>query len=163
MTGIRIVKAEQKDIGDILAMIKELAEFENLLDQVVATEALLQRTLFCAHPHAKALLIEADGKRIGFAIFFYNFSTFLGQYGLYIEDLYIREAYRGKGYATEVLRYLSRLAIEENCGRIEWWVLDWNESAINFYKKIGAVPMDEWTVFRLRDDAIKRLAESRKS
>jgi len=149
--------AEKHDVSEILKMIKELADYENLLHEVVANEEVLLRSLFETNPRVKALIAHENNKAIGFTIFFYNFSTFLGKYGIYIEDLYIRQAYRNQGYGKKILEYLCKLAEQENCGRVEWWVLDWNESAINFYKKLGAKPMDKWTVFRLETDEIKKI------
>lgn len=149
--------ANPKDTGLILQMIRELADFEQLLDQVVADEKTLHKSLFEDAKAPEVLIAEENGTPVGFVLFFHNFSTFLGRKGIYIEDLYIREAVRGKGYGEALLREICHLAKKRNCGRVEWWVLDWNERAINFYKKIGAVPMSEWTVFRLTEDKINHL------
>ena len=151
-------KAQRGDVGLVLQLIRELAEYEKLLHEVVADEETLERSLF-DDPKGPEVLIGEEGEDvIGFVLFFHNFSTFLGRKGVYIEDLYVREAYRGKGYGQAILREICKLAKERNCGRVDWWVLDWNEKAINFYKKIGAVPMDEWTVFRLTEPAIEKLS-----
>ncbi len=151
--------ASEHDVPIILQLIKELADYEKLLHEVVATERVLRESLFCEHAHAEVMLAYYDNKPIGFVLFFHNFSTFLGQSGIYIEDLYIRPEMRGRGFGKKLLAYLAKLAKERNYGRIEWSVLDWNKHAIKFYKKIGAKPMDEWTMFRLEDEAIDKLAE----
>lgn len=151
--------AEEKDTGLILNFIKELAEYENLLDKVVATEEILHESLF-KHKSAEVIIGEYNNEPIGFALFFHNFSTFLGQAGIYLEDLYIKPQMRGNGFGKIILSYLAKLAEERNCGRLEWWCLDWNESSINFYKNLGAEPMDEWTVYRVTGDNLHNLAKS---
>lgn len=150
--------AEEKDVRLILDFIKELADYEKLLHEVVATEEILKETLF-EKKAAEVVIAEHEGQPIGFALFFHNFSTFLGRPGLYLEDLYIRPEMRGKGYGKTLLAFLAKLAIERKCGRFEWWCIDWNEPSINFYKSIGAEPMDEWTVYRVHNEALTNLAE----
>jgi GNAT superfamily N-acetyltransferase len=142
----------------ILQFIKELAAYEKLLHEVVATEKLLQETLFGEHKNAEVVLGYLDDKPVSFALFFHNFSTFLGRPGIYLEDLFVKPEVRGKGIGQIMLSYLAKLAKERNCGRLEWWVLDWNEAAINFYKRLGAKPMDEWTVHRVTGEALDDLA-----
>ncbi|SHE27520.1 L-amino acid N-acyltransferase YncA [Tissierella praeacuta DSM 18095] len=149
--------AEEKDVKLILDFIKELADYEKLLHEVVATEEILMDSLF-VRKSAEVIIGEHDGKPVGFALFFHNFSTFLGRPGIYLEDLYVRPEMRGKGYGKILLSFLAKLAIERNCGRFEWWCIDWNEPSINFYKSIGAVPMDEWTVYRVHNQALIDLA-----
>lgn len=149
--------AEEKDIKLILDFIKELADYEKLLHEVVATEEILVESLFVRRA-AEVIIGEHDGEPVGFALFFHNFSTFLGRPGIYLEDLYVRPEMRGKGYGKTLLSFLAKLAIERNCGRFEWWCIDWNEPSINFYKSIGAVPMDEWTVYRVHNEALINLA-----
>ncbi len=149
--------AEEKDIKLILDFIKELADYEKLLHEVVATEEILMESLFVRRA-AEVIIGEHDGEPVGFALFFHNFSTFLGRPGIYLEDLYVRPEMRGKGYGKTLLSFLAKLAIERNCGRFEWWCIDWNEPSINFYKSIGAVPMDEWTVYRVHNEALINLA-----
>ncbi|MDU5082671.1 GNAT family N-acetyltransferase [Tissierella sp. P1] len=149
--------AEEKDVKLILHFIKELADYEKLLHEVVATEEILMDSLFI-RKSAEVIIGEHDGEPVGFALFFHNFSTFLGRPGIYLEDLYVRPEMRGKGYGKIFLSFLAKLAIERNCGRFEWWCIDWNEPSINFYKSIGAVPMDEWTVYRVHNQALIDLA-----
>ena len=151
--------ARPDDTGLLLSLIRELAEFERLTHECVADEALLRRSLF-EDRHAHAIVAEWDGKPAGFALYFYNFSTFVGRPGLYLEDLFVRPAFRRNGIAKAVFRYLAKKAVEEGCGRMEWSVLDWNENAITFYRSLGAKPMDEWTVQRLTGEALTRLARS---
>jgi len=153
-----IRKAEKKDIPLILQMIRELAHYENLLHEVTATEETLLQSIFHDPKGPEVLIAEEEKTPVGFVLFFHNFSTFLGRKGIYIEDLYVRQEYRSKGYGKAILKEICRLAKKRNCGRVEWWVLDWNERAINFYKKIGAIPMDEWTVFRLDEKSIDHLS-----
>lgn len=147
------------DLGSILGLIRELADYEKLGHQVVATEELLRVELFGARPIAEALIAEWGGAPAGFALFFHNFSTFLGKKGLYLEDLFVKPELRAKGIGRELFRRLAQIACERHCGRFEWSVLDWNAPAIEFYRKLGAEPMDEWTVFRLDEAAIIRVAE----
>ncbi len=151
--------ATRDDVPLILQFIKELAEYEKLAHEVVATEELLTETLFGAKPGAEVVLAYADGKAVGFALFFHNFSTFLGRPGLYLEDLYVKSEMRGSGIGRKILAYLAHLAKQRNCGRFEWWVLDWNKPAIDFYRKLGAKPMDEWTVQRVTGEALDKLAK----
>jgi len=151
--------AEESDTPRILEFIRELADYEHMLDQVVADEATLEDQLF-HQKHAEILLALEKGKEVGFALFFHNFSTFLGRAGLYLEDLYVRSECRGKGYGKAILKRLADIAVERGCGRIEWWCLDWNQPSIDFYKSLGAEPMEDWTVYRLTGDALKNLADS---
>lgn len=151
--------ATAEDAGLVLQFILELASYEELEHEVVADEAQLRKSLFGERRVAEVVLASYQGEVCGFALFFHNYSTFLGQAGIYLEDLYVRSRFRGLGIGKELLSCLARLAVERDCGRLEWWVLDWNKPAINFYKAIGAVPMDEWTVFRLTGDALAKLAE----
>ncbi|CZG15800.1 GNAT family N-acetyltransferase [Legionella pneumophila serogroup 1] len=146
------------DVPLILQFIKELAEYEQLLHEVVATEDILQETLFGPKSHAEVVIGYLEEKPVSFALFFHNFSTFLGRPGIYLEDLYVRPEARGQGIGKMMLSYLAALAKNRKCGRLEWWVLDWNETAINFYKSIGAKPMDEWTVYRVTGQALDNLA-----
>ena len=151
--------ATEADVPLVLRFIRELAEYEKLLHEVVATEARLRETLFGARAHAEVVIAEEGGEPVGFALFFHNYSTFLAQPGIYLEDLYVRPEARGRGAGRLLLAHLARLAKERGCGRLEWWVLDWNEPAIRFYRALGAQPMDDWTVFRVTGDALDRLAE----
>ena len=152
--------AERADVPTILALIRELAEYERAPNEVVATEEQLRVTLFGAHPAAEVLLALEAEVPVGFALFFHNFSTWMGRRGLYLEDLFVRPAVRGKGYGRALLVRLAQIARERDCGRMEWAVLDWNEPAIQFYRKLGAAPNEEWTIFRLTRDGISSLAES---
>ena len=156
---IRIVPALERDTPVILSLIKDLAEHERLWHEVEATEADIRESLFGDWPGAEVVLAYIGADLAGFALFFHNYSTFLGRRGLYLEDLFVRPAYRSRGVGRRLLAHLARLAVERKCGRMEWWVLDWNESAIRFYQSIGAVPMDDWTVYRLTGDALARLAD----
>ncbi|HEU0012349.1 MAG TPA: GNAT family N-acetyltransferase [Longimicrobium sp.] len=158
MSGLRIRAAVEGDVPLVLRFIRELAEYERLLHEVVATEERLRATLFGPRPGAEAVIAEVDGEAAGFALFFHNYSTFLAQPGIYLEDLYVRPEMRGHGVGRALLAHLAALARERGCGRLEWWVLDWNEPAIAFYRRLGAQPMSEWTVFRLTGDALDRLA-----
>ena len=146
------------DAPHILQFIRELAEYEKLSNQVTATEQLLHQHLFGPRPVAECLIAELDHTHVGFALYFHSFSTFVGRPGIYLEDLFVRPAARGKGIGRALLTHLAKIAVERNCGRLEWSVLDWNASAIGFYKKLGAIPMDEWTVMRVAGDALKNLA-----
>ncbi len=141
-------------------MIKALAEYEKLSHIVTATEEQIRDTLFGAKPAAEVLLAERNGEWVGFALFFPTYSTFRAQPGLYLEDLYVKPHVRGKGFGRALLTELAKIAVSRDYGRVEWAVLDWNEPSIGFYKKLGAVPMEEWTTFRLTGDALKRLSES---
>lgn len=151
--------AKREDIPLILQFIKNLAEYENMLNEVVATEALLEEWLF-VQKKAEVLFPVLDKGEIGFALFFYNFSTFLGRAGLYLEDLYIMPQYRGQGYGKAVLKELARLAVERGCGRLEWWCLDWNRPSIDFYLSLGAEPMEDWTVYRLSGKTLQEMVEN---
>lgn len=155
---LQIVSASKGDIPVILRLIKELADFENLSDDVVASEEDIHSALFSDRPTAEALVGHCKGEVVGFALFFHNFSTFLGRRGIYLEDLYVRPAYRGQGFGRRFLIHVAGLAKERRCGRIEWSVLNWNKRAIKSYGRAGAVAMDEWTVYRLAGDALDRLA-----
>ena len=146
-----------KDIPLILQFIKELAEYEKLLHEVMATEELLHEWLFEKNK-AEVLIGDFDGEPIGFALFFHNFSTFLGKAGIYLEDLYVKPSMRGKGCGKAMLRQLAKLAIERGCGRLEWWCLDWNHPSISFYLSLGAEPMSDWTVYRISGDTLGSLA-----
>jgi GNAT superfamily N-acetyltransferase len=152
--------AAEADVPIILSLIRELADYERAPDAVVASEAGLREVLFGPQRSAEVLLALEEGGPIGFAVYFYNFSTWLGRPGLYLEDLFVRPSVRGKGYGRALLERLARIARERGCGRMEWAVLDWNDPAIQFYKKLGAEPMTEWTVFRLTQDGIAKLAGS---
>lgn len=157
---VRIVPARERDSATILSLIKGLAEYERLAHEVEATEEGVRESLFGDWPAAEVVLAYVGAEVAGFALFFHNYSTFLGRRGLYLEDLFVLPAYRGRGVGRRLLSHLARVAIERKCGRLEWWVLDWNESAIRFYKSIGARPMDDWTVYRVDGDALSRLADS---
>ena len=156
---IRIVPALERDTSVVLALIKDLAEYERLGHEVEATEEDIRESLFGEWPSAEVVLAYVGGDLAGFALFFHNYSTFLGRRGLYLEDLFVRPAYRSRGVGRKLLAHLARVAVDRKCGRMEWWVLDWNESAIRFYQSIGARPMDDWTVYRLTGDALARLAD----
>jgi GNAT superfamily N-acetyltransferase len=158
---VRVRPATPDDVPHILGFIRELAEFEKLAHEVVATEPLLHAALFAARPVAESLLAEWDGKPAGFALFFHNFSTFLARPGIHLEDLYVRRELRGRGIGTALLLRLMRLAGERGCGRVEWSVLDWNQPAIDFYRSLGAEPMNDWTVFRVCGATLARLAAPR--
>lgn len=151
--------ATPADVPLLLQLIRELAEYERLSDQVSATGEILAESLFGARPSAEAVLAEVEGEPAGFAVYFHNFSTFLGLPGLYLEDLYVRVKWRGRGIGRRLLLHVAREAARLGCGRMEWAVLDWNEPAIEFYRRGGAVPMSDWTVYRLGREEIERLAE----
>lgn len=155
---LNIRDANAADAGLILRLIGELAEYERLSHEVVATEDDLRERLFGDAPQAEVVIAEWEGDAAGFVLFFHNFSTFLGKRGLYLEDLFVRPAFRGRGIGKALLRHLAKIALERDCGRFEWSVLEWNRPAIDFYKSLGAVPMDEWTVYRLSGDALARFA-----
>ena len=155
-TTFRFATAD--DVPLILYFIRELAQYEALLHEVIADEEQLHRTLFGERAYAEVVFALWDGKPVGFALFFHNYSTFLGKPGLYIEDLFIEPEHRGSGIGKALLSHIACLAKERDCGRVEWWVLDWNAPSIGFYKKIGALPMDEWTVFRLTGESLDDMA-----
>lgn len=150
--------AQAGDEERILFFIKELAKYEKMEDEVIATPQLLREWIF-EKQKAEVVFPMIDEKEIGFALFFHNFSTFLGRAGLYLEDLFILPEYRGKGYGKATLKELARIAVSRGCGRLEWWCLDWNRPSIEFYLSLGAKPMDEWTTYRLTGETLKRLAE----
>lgn len=158
--ALRIERATERDVPLILRLIKELAEYERMSDEVVASEDGLRRTLFGPHPAAEVVVAYAGDEPAGFALFFHNYSTFLGKPGLYLEDLFVVPTFRGRGYGKALLVHLARLAVERGCGRFEWSVLDWNEPAIGFYKKLGATPMDAWKIMRVTGDALRALARA---
>ena len=157
-SAFQIRPATEADLPIILRLIRDLAEYERAPDAVVATEAGLREVLFGAKPSAEVLLALEEGEPVGFAVYFHNFSTWLGRPGLYLEDLFVRPEKRGKGYGRALLERLAQIAKKRGCGRMEWAVLDWNEPAIQFYRKLGAKPNDEWTVFRLTEEGIASLA-----
>ncbi len=158
MPLLNIRPAERADIPLILGFIRELAEYEKLADQVIADAEQMAEHLFGQRPYAEVLIGEVDGLPAGFALFFHNYSTFLGKPGIYLEDLYVRASARGAGLGKALLSTLARLAVERGCGRLEWSVLDWNEPAIGFYQQLGAEPLDEWTVYRLTGPALLQVA-----
>ena len=151
--------ARVEDVPIILQLIRDLATYERAPNEVTATEEQLVEVLFGPRPSAEVLLAFEQDTAVGFAVFFHNFSTWLGRPGLYLEDLFVKPEVRGKGYGRALLVHLAKIARERGCGRMEWAVLDWNDPAIQFYRKLGAKPMDEWTVFRLTSDGIAKLAE----
>lgn len=151
--------ATERDVPDILRLIKALAEYERLGDQVVGTEGQLRDALFGERPAAEAALAVIDGTAVGFALWFHSFSTFLGRRGLYLEDLFVLPDWRGKGIGRALLGHLARVAVARGCGRMEWSVLNWNEPAIGFYRSMGAKAMDEWTVYRLTGETLTKFAE----
>ena len=153
-----IRSAELDDVHEILVLIKELADYERLLDEVVATEEQLVETLFGENSNVEVLLAFNENHVLGFALYFHTYSTFLGRSGIYLEDLFVREFARGKGIGQALLQRIAKCVMEMGGGRLEWSVLDWNESAISFYKKIGAVPLDGWTTFRLNRETLEKLA-----
>jgi GNAT superfamily N-acetyltransferase len=159
--AFRIERATERDVPLILRLIKELAEYERMSADVTATEEGLRATLFGARPSAEVIIGYAGDTPVGFALFFHNYSTFLGKPGIYLEDLFVVPAARGHGYGKQLLAHLAGLAVERDCGRLEWSVLDWNEPAIGFYKKLGAKLMDEWSIFRVTGDGLRTLAAER--
>jgi GNAT superfamily N-acetyltransferase len=161
MINFEIRTTTEADVPIILSLIRELADYERAPDAVVTTEAGLREVLFGPQRSAEVLLALENGEPVGFAVYFYNFSTWLGRPGLYLEDLFVRPSVRGKGYGRALLERLAQIAQERGCGRMEWAVLDWNDPAIEFYKKLGAEALTEWTVFRLTQDGITRLAEAK--
>ncbi|MEH6436978.1 GNAT family N-acetyltransferase [Massilia sp. DD77] len=160
-TVFSIRPAQPSDVSHIHGMIVELAVFEKLEHLVVATEAMLHEGLFGVRPACEAIIGEENGEVVAFALFFHNFSTFLTKKGLYLEDLYVRQVHRGKGYGTQMLKHLAQIAVERECGRFEWSVLDWNEPAIQFYKAMGADILPDWRICRVTGDSLDALAERR--
>jgi len=158
MKEFRIRQAERKDCAIILSFIKALAEYENMSNEVVADEALLEEWIFDKQK-AEVIFAVADGKEVGFALFFHNFSTFLGRAGIYLEDLFVLPEYRGNGYGKALLQRLAVIAVERGCGRLEWSCLDWNRPSIDFYLSLGAVQMEDWTTYRMTGDTLRKFAE----
>lgn len=150
--------AERRDVPLILRYIRELARYEKLEEEVVATEEILEEWLFDKEK-AEVIFAVVEGKEVGFALFFHNFSTFLGRAGIYLEDLYVEPAHRGQGIGTALFRELARSAVARGCGRLEWWCLDWNTPSIDFYRSLGAEAMDDWTVYRISGETLGKLAE----
>jgi GNAT superfamily N-acetyltransferase len=157
--AVQIVAATERDVPVILTMIRGLAEYERLAEYVTATEAQLRATLFGPRPAAEVVIARAGGEPVGFALFFQNYSTFLAQPGIYLEDLFVIPSARGLGVGRALLAHLAQLAVDRGCGRVEWAVLDWNTPAIGFYESLGARPNDEWTVYRLTGQPLVTLAE----
>ena len=158
MNQIKFRYAQEKDAAKILYFIKELAAYEKMSDEVIATEELLKEWIF-DQKKAEVIFAIVDDKEIGFALFFHNFSTFLGRAGIYLEDLYVMPEYRGKGYGKALLKKLAQIAVERKCGRLEWWCLDWNQPSIDFYLSLGAEAMDEWTVYRIAGEKLTEFAK----
>lgn len=158
LDNFKIRYATEEDVGLILEFIRGLAEYEKMLELVDATEDILRESLF-KEKYAEVIIGEYNNEPAAFALFFHNFSTFVGRPGLYLEDLFVKPEYRGKGIGTIMLSFLAKIAVDRRCGRFEWWCLDWNEPSIEFYKKMGAYPMDEWTTFRVDDKALIELAD----
>jgi GNAT superfamily N-acetyltransferase len=158
--AFEIREATESDVPLILQFIRDLAEYEKLAHLVVASEKQLHETLFGSSPFAEVLIAEEEGTPAGFAIFFHNYSTFLAQPGIYLEDLFVKPEYRGRGYGKALLARLAQIARARNCGRVEWAVLDWNEPSIAFYKSLGGRAMDDWRTFRLSGEALERLAKN---
>lgn len=150
--------AQRNDVGLILQFIRELADYEKMLSEVVADEATLEEWIFDKQKAEVIFALEGK-KEVGFALYFHNFSTFLGRAGIYLEDLYVKPEYRGKGYGKAILKKLASIAVERGCGRLEWWCLDWNKPSIDFYRSLGAEPMDDWTVYRIAGETLTNLAE----
>jgi GNAT superfamily N-acetyltransferase len=158
LPSFQIRAASKDDVAVILSFIKKLADYERLSHEVVATEAGLRETLFGRRRTAEVAIAYYKKAPVGFVLFFHNYSTFLGRPGIFIEDLFVEETFRRRGFGAALLRYVAKVADERNCGRLEWSVLDWNEPAINFYQKLGALPMREWTTFRITGANLKKLA-----
>src|SRR3984885_6088847 len=163
LSSLSITAACPADVPLILALIGELAEYEKLSHEAIASEASLQDSLFGAKPGAEAVIARLDGEPAGFALFFHNFSTFLGRRGLYLEDLFVRPAYRGRAVGKSLLSYLAAVALERDCGRFQWQVLDWNRPSRDFYERLGAQADAAWVNYRMTGDALRRLAGNRKS
>ncbi len=160
--GFEIVAARREDVGDILRLIRALAEYEKLSDQVVATEEALQAALFDSPARVEALVARSAGRVVGFALYFLNYSTFRARSGIYLEDLFVEPAERGRGIGQALLRAIAGIAVARGCERFEWAVLDWNQPAIAFYQRLGARPLDDWTVYRLGGEALQKLASATK-
>lgn len=158
---MEFVFADRSDTPEILSFIKALAEYEHMEKDVVADVPTLEHWLF-DEKKAEVLFAVEDGEKVGFALFFHNFSTFLGRAGIYLEDLFVKPEHRGKGYGKALLTKLAQIAVERGCGRLEWWCLDWNKPSIEFYKSMGAVPMDEWTTFRIAGETLQKLGGGNK-
>lgn len=155
--SLRFRNAERKDTALHLRFIKELAEYEKMLDEVVADESTLEEWIFDKQKAEVIFALEGD-KEIGYALFFHNFSTFLGRAGIYLEDIYVKPEYRGRGYGKAILKKIASIAVERGCGRLEWCCLDWNKPSIDFYLSLGAEPLDEWTIYRLSGEKLTKLA-----
>ena len=155
---MEFINAERKDTALILQFIRELADYEKMLDEVVADAVTLEEWIFDKQKAEVIFALEGE-KEIGFALYFHNFSTFLGRAGIYLEDLYVKPEYRGKGYGKAILKKLASIAVERGCGRLEWWCLDWNKSSIDFYLSLGAEPMSEWTIYRIAGETLTNLAK----
>ena len=162
MADIRFRFAQEEDCRLILKFIKSLAKYEKMSDEVVATEEILREWLFMKKKAEVIFALDGE-KEVGFALFFHNFSTFLGRAGIYLEDLYVRPSYRGKGYGKALLIKLAQIAVTRGCGRLEWACLDWNQPSIDFYRSLSAVPMDEWTVYRVSGKTLEKMAKRRVS
>lgn len=158
MSELQFRFAEESDVALILHFIRELAAYEKMLDEVIATEELLKEWIFEKNK-AEVIFVLENATEVGFALFFHNFSTFLGRAGIYLEDLYVKPEYRGKGYGKAILRKLAAVAVERCCGRLEWWCLNWNKPSIDFYLSLGATPMKDWTVYRIDGKTLQELAE----
>lgn len=156
---MEFIFAERKDTETILLFIKALAEYENMAEEVVADADTLEHWLF-DEKKAEVIFAVENGEKVGFALFFHNFSTFLGRAGIYLEDLFVKPEYRGKGYGKALLTELARIAVSRGCGRLEWWCLDWNKPSIDFYLSMGAVPMNDWTVYRIAGDTLQKLGSA---
>jgi GNAT superfamily N-acetyltransferase len=159
-TTLEISAAVPADVPLLLSLIKQLAEFEKLQQHVIATETVLRQSLFGGRPAAEAVVARVGGEPAGFALYFHNFSTFLGRHGLYLEDLFVRPEFRGRGVGKSLLAYLARLALARGCGRFEWAVLDWNRRAQEFYESLGAQARTDWIGYRITGDALRRLSEA---
>ncbi|MBT3266221.1 GNAT family N-acetyltransferase [Candidatus Poribacteria bacterium] len=157
-SSFEIRAAVVDDVATLLTLVRELAEYERLSQHVHATEESLRESMFGSRPYAEAIIACADGESVGMAVYFHTFSTFLGKPGLYLEDLYVREPHRRRGYGDALLRYVARIALERGCGRLEWAALDWNAPAVQFYTDLGAEPLDDWTTYRVTEDTLRQLA-----
>ena len=156
--ALTITPASERDVPLVLSFIRKLAEYEKLSDQMVATEELLREGLFGPRRVAEVVLAYLAGQPVGFALYFHNFSTFVGRPGIYLEDLFVEPAHRGKGVGKALLIHVAKIAVERGCGRFDWAVLDWNTPSIDFYKSLGAVPLDDWTLFRLTGETLRQVA-----